>query len=765
MLRTAHASRRWLGSVCLVAVVCLTLASPVSCPAAIVPEGDVNLGYEVAVGQYSFGKLTITPPSFLSSERATIGEYPGSYGEVILDGATWSNSNGDTYVGQQGSGKLTLENGAQYLGGNSIVVGSSPSVSGEVNVIGPGTSLQAGDYQGGMISIGVAGGSGALNITHGGEAYSSWAVVGSHSGSGTAVISGTDSEWITGEMRIGIGGGSGSLYINDGGHLTSNQTTLADEAGGSAFIHIDGVGSSWTAGLSGWQFGMGRGVTQILLTDGASLNSWGPLQLGAEYGSFARVWIDGVGTSWNRSGDGNSGFIGEDGTGQLWITGGAVHTTAMPVSVGGASGEVLIDGHGSAWIATRAVTIGTTGPGRISVLNGAQLQIASDNLTINPGSEMLLDEGKVSIDTRSIDNQGVISGGGSIHGRLNNEGQIRVGQSDRLVMNGQVQNDVGGRIDVTGGELDARDMFNNMSDGTLNAEDALLRFNNSYDDYDLRNEGYFSLTYGYNRVYGNVENSGQTIVTGNSQAMFYNDVENSGEFTVSAGSTTTFLGEVTGNGIDGEGTIIFEGGVAPGSSPGLMDFAGDVRFGTLSGLAIELAGTEPGTEFDQLNIAGDAHLAGTLTLDTLAPVTDPGGSVELAILTAGSFTGMFSDAPQPGDYLGNGVTFDGIQYDNAGGNVLVSLSQAISGDLNIDGIVDEADLARWQAGFGTIYGADFSNGDADFDGDVDLADLMVIQQAFLGAVPAVAVPEPCSPILLAAALPWFLRRRRQPIDR
>ena len=70
------------------------------------------------------------------------------------------------------------------------------------------------------------------------------------------------------------------------------------------------------------------------------------------------------------------------------------------------------------------------------------------------------------------------------------------------------------------------------------------------------------------------------------------------------------------------------------------------------------------------------------------------------------------------------------------------------GDFDEDGDVDDADLASWRLGLGTLGGAAHSDGDADDDGDVDTADLMVWQRDYTGPAPlnsaASPVPEPSS---------------------
>jgi hypothetical protein len=88
-------------------------------------------------------------------------------------------------------------------------------------------------------------------------------------------------------------------------------------------------------------------------------------------------------------------------------------------------------------------------------------------------------------------------------------------------------------------------------------------------------------------------------------------------------------------------------------------------------------------------------------------------------------------------------------------NVKSALDQVfVEGDIDGNGVVDEADLGLWRGGFGIPKGATPANGDADGDGDVDGEDFLRWQRgASRGASrqPAnAAVPEPSSGLVLAS---------------
>jgi fibronectin-binding autotransporter adhesin len=89
-----------------------------------------------------------------------------------------------------------------------------------------------------------------------------------------------------------------------------------------------------------------------------------------------------------------------------------------------------------------------------------------------------------------------------------------------------------------------------------------------------------------------------------------------GSFTVASGGTLNGTGTVTGN-----LTVASGGNVAPGNSPGVVTVNGNFDLQSGSTLNVELDGTSPGTEYDQLFVNGSVTLAGALNLTAnFAPV-------------------------------------------------------------------------------------------------------------------------------------------------
>ena len=89
----------------------------------------------------------------------------------------------------------------------------------------------------------------------------------------------------------------------------------------------------------------------------------------------------------------------------------------------------------------------------------------------------------------------------------------------------------------------------------------------------------------------------------------------------------------------------------------------------------------------------------------------------------------------------------------AGNLVLQAVSVEMQGDFNGNGVVDDDDLALWEAGYGTSGMASHAQGDANGDGRADGADWLVWQRqnGSTSAPPASTnVPEPSTLALTLA---------------
>jgi hypothetical protein len=215
--------------------------------------------------------------------------------------------------------------------------------------------------------------------------------------------------------------------------------------------------------------------------------------------------------------------------------------------------------------------------------------------------------------------------------------------------------------------------------------------------------------------------------------------------------TSTGPVEIQGGTLKGSGTIntnVLNGGtMRPGTSPGLLNVNGDYTQTADGQLEIEIAGTVPGTEYDQLNISGHATIDGTLNINLVDGFTPQHGQTFQA-LAAGSSSGSFATTNVAG--LGEGIsmgpvfTEEGLVIaagdmdfndDGAYGCVDVDelVARIVSGpysaalDLNADGLLDSIDLEIWLAGAGLENGlaASYLLGDSNLDSVVDGLDFVI----------------------------------------
>jgi fibronectin-binding autotransporter adhesin len=118
-------------------------------------------------------------------------------------------------------------------------------------------------------------------------------------------------------------------------------------------------------------------------------------------------------------------------------------------------------------------------------------------------------------------------------------------------------------------------------------------------------------------------------------------------------SSTGFLGGTGRVGvITGGGT----GGIAPGTSPGILNVTGNVAFASTNNFNVELNSTVLGTGYDQLNVTGSINLNSAILNVTLGFSPSLNNSFTI-IQSSGVLIGTFNGLP-------NGSTF------NVGGNTL-----------------------------------------------------------------------------------------------
>jgi hypothetical protein len=119
-----------------------------------------------------------------------------------------------------------------------------------------------------------------------------------------------------------------------------------------------------------------------------------------------------------------------------------------------------------------------------------------------------------------------------------------------------------------------------------------------------------------------------------------------GTVTAPAGGLTLVNGTLRGVGTI-NGNLVNNGGtVAPGTSPGTLTISGNYTQSAGGTLAMELAGTTQGVNYDLLQVGGTATLDGTLHVSYVAPYVGAGGDV-YDIITYASRVGDFATLTLP----------------------------------------------------------------------------------------------------------------------
>ena len=492
----------------------------------------------------------------------------------------------------------------------------------------------------------------------------------------------------------------------------------------------------------------GHGTLSV--NDGGQVNS-ATSYVGRIVGSIGTASVDGAVSKWTNSGDLHVGY---QGLGALSVTnGGQVSNSGGYIgSASGSTGTASIDGANSLWTSSSDLHVGYNGAGTLSVTGGVVVLSQNTNPFPFIPSNGYIGYGSTSAGLVRID---------GMRSTLGIQGGLYVGYSGAGTLNVTGA----GTLVVTrcgGMNGNAYIGYNTGSVGTVSVDGG----NSSWTNYGLLGVGYpgggtgtLSVTNG-GRLSNNLEISiwaGELTVTDNAM--------------VSVNSPLTFnlmvspMGEVHGNGTI-VGNLLNDGLVFPGNSPGALHFTGVYTQTVVGKLLIELAGTTPGSQYDQLLITGSAALDGTLQVSLLSGFAPSlGNSFDLLTTTSG-ITGTFANQQLP--LLAGGLVWN-LNY---GTNDVILSVGGVPGDYNHNGIVDAADYTVWRDSLGQTGTGLAANGDdtGASAGVIDQADYNIWKANFgniagpgagsgsAGALPSqAAVPEPASALLsVLAGFCWYL---------
>jgi hypothetical protein len=410
--------------------------------------------------------------------------------------------------------------------------------------------------------------------------------------------------------------------------------------------------------------------------------------------------------------------------------------------------QVFVDGSG---------TVTATGAGARTV----------NELVIGGGagnSTLVLADGAgiSSLHGASIRNGGVLRGDGTLVADLvvDAGGEIRAGAGDRLALSSSTLANAG-RIEAFGTGFSPAEIefdgavSNSAGTGNIVARNAVLRFHGG-----LTNNSMLAVSFGTTDVLGDVSNSATATiaVAGNSNVTFYDDMTNTGTLNVNTGSTAVFFGALAGNGNVGGGNVQALGDLLPGESPDTMSFGGNLVLGALTNLEVELAGLAAGSQYDQVHVAGQLSIDGTLEVVLIDDFTPSAGN-SFNLFDWGSVSGTFATLSLP--TLAGGLTWNTSLLYSTG--VISVAAAGIPGDYNSNGTVDAGDYVLWRKynNTSTTLPNDATPGTNASDYTVWRAHFGQPPGSGSGTSANAAVPEPATLVMLMFAVAvQGLRRRR-----
>ncbi|RZL42483.1 MAG: autotransporter domain-containing protein [Variovorax sp.] len=334
--------------------------------------GDIGVG-EDGTGELSIqdGASVVTGASATSYGDLYIGENKDGSGTVLVQGQSGGVGStltvkGQITVGSSGNGAMTVSNGGVANAGDSIFVGASTGGTGALTVADAGSRLTTGgDLQVGSVATG------SMTVTDGAKvSVDRDAYVGLYSGAdGTLTVTRSATlDVSTGTTNVGDSG-TGRMTVSNGGRLNTIDVLIGNQVDGKGDVTVSDAGSRISALRDLVVGGKGRGTLSVI--DGALVEA-GNVYVGESKGGSGAVSVDGAGA--RLTVDGNT-VVGAAGLGTIVVSDGGALTMRGRLIIGeqaGSLGGVTVTGVDATLDLDRGIRVGAYGTGLLAILDGAQ---------------------------------------------------------------------------------------------------------------------------------------------------------------------------------------------------------------------------------------------------------------------------------------------------------------------------------------------------------------------------------------------------------
>jgi T5SS/PEP-CTERM-associated repeat protein len=483
--------------------------------------------------------------------------------------------------------------------------------------------------------------------------------------------------YVTDRLLVGNTNTVSFAQVNAFSTYAVNNATTAEAGRGIIIGQVSGDNATLNTTLTGV-----TGFSGVAATVGDAAGSIGTLNVS--------------GSKFNLTGSSVADdelIIGNHGTGTLNVTAGAIVNLSYTSVLGkyiGSTGMATVSGIGSIWN-SGSLSVGRNGAATLDAIDGGQVNCngsMSVNGTLNiGGGQVSNDEGYIAT---------LMGGGGTVNvdglnSNWNNDFPLEIGYSGTGALN--VTN--GGKVTSHGTGLPSEGpagVIGGSGAGTVTVD-------GPGSEWSLQR--------------GIVEHFNDTVLVGHF---------GTGSLTVKNGGTVrgsvvtiSPTGQVNGDGnfiesYTGYGIVMINYGiVAPGNSAGALHVGGGYYQRDNGGLSagtlqIELGGTEPGTDYDQLLVTGTIGLTdefmqvghgGTLDVSLINGFT-PHESDSFNILDFASLSGTFATVNLP-------ALTGSLQWDTSQLYISGVLSVVLPGDYNGNGVLDAADYVEWRKDQGTTH--------------------------------------------------------------